>query len=111
MKQDIRSIFEDFANKLEEFKKNNKRVLVHCIQGISRSVSMVIAYLIAKENMSLRDAYALVKAQRKLARPNKGFLKQLIDFEIAKRGENSLTIDDLYPPGTITFMSLNHKFD
>ena len=84
---------------------------MHCIQGISRSVSMVIAYLIAKEKISLKDAYAKVKENRKLARPNKGFLKQLIDFEFIRRGENSLSIDDLYPPGTITFMSLNDKFD
>ena len=84
--------------------------MVHCIQGISRSVSLVISYLISKEGFSLKDAYALVKSKRALARPNKGFLNQLINFELKLTGKSSLRIDDLYPPGTITFMSLNDKF-
>lgn len=94
-----------------EFRNEKKRVLVHCIQGISRSVSMVIAYLITKEGFNLKDAYQLVKSKRFLARPNKGFLNQLIILEKKIYGTNTLTIDDLYPPGTITFMSLNDKFD
>lgn len=60
--------------------------------------------------MTLKDAYTLVKEKRVLARPNKGFLKQLMDFEMKIHGKITLTYDDLYPPGTITFMSLNDKF-
>jgi len=70
----------------------------------------VISYLISKENLTLKEAHALVKEKRALARPNKGFLKQLIDFELKTTGKKSLEIEDLYPPGTITFMSLNHNF-
>lgn len=72
---------------------------------------MVIAYLMLKENYKLKDAYQLVKDKRALARPNKGFLNQLMKLEKQIYGENTLTIEDLYPPGTITFMSLNDKFE
>ncbi len=47
-------------------------VLVHCYAGQSRSVSLVLAYLCARHNMSLADAYELVVAARPSARPNAG---------------------------------------
>jgi protein-tyrosine phosphatase len=31
--------------------------LVHCFAGVSRSASIVIAYLMQEHNMSLKDAY------------------------------------------------------
>ncbi len=55
--------------------------LVHCAAGISRSVSNVLAYLIRKERMPLKQAIAFVKSKRPIIRPNPGFLKQLEAFE------------------------------
>lgn len=70
-----------FSNSfLEQVKRSNGRVLVHCNAGVSRSASVVIGYLIAHERMSYADALALVRRKRPCCRPNDGFAKQLIDF-------------------------------
>eukprot|EP00285_Hemiselmis_virescens_P016884 CAMPEP_0173378756 /NCGR_PEP_ID=MMETSP1356-20130122/1884_1 /TAXON_ID=77927 ORGANISM="Hemiselmis virescens, Strain PCC157" /NCGR_SAMPLE_ID=MMETSP1356 /ASSEMBLY_ACC=CAM_ASM_000847 /LENGTH=205 /DNA_ID=CAMNT_0014331935 /DNA_START=51 /DNA_END=664 /DNA_ORIENTATION=+ len=52
-------------------------VLVHCMMGVSRSSSCVIAYLIDTKGMTFDDAFALVKSRRVAAIPNAGFTKQL----------------------------------
>jgi len=57
-----------------------KRVLVHCQAGISRSATLVIAYLIKHQKMNLKDAYLHVKSKRPQIGPNKGFIQQLMDF-------------------------------
>lgn len=54
--------------------------LVHCYAGRSRSATLVLAYLVACEGMSLQDAYAVLLAARPCASPNVGFRRQLNDF-------------------------------
>lgn len=56
-------------------------ILVHCQQGVSRSVSMVIAYLIKYYRFTFDDAKLLCQGCRKQANPNEGFEKQLRDME------------------------------
>lgn len=52
-------------------------VLVHCRAGISRSSSIVIAYLIKKNKLDFQQALSLVRMERPIVHPNKGFTKQL----------------------------------
>lgn len=63
--------------------------LVHCRAGISRSASLVIAYLMKTRGWSLNRAMAYVKSRRGIIRPNPGFLKQLKSYEesLQKRKE------------------------
>jgi hypothetical protein len=56
-------------------------VVVHCRQGVSRSASVVIAYLMRFQGMSLEKAYVLAKERRPLVNPNPGFWSQLKEFE------------------------------
>lgn len=42
-------------------------VLVHCLQGVSRSVSVITAYLVRYRGMSLLEALTTLKAARKFA--------------------------------------------
>merc|ERR1740123_1440990 len=74
------------------------RVLVHCVQGISRSASVVIAYLIKYEGMSLRDAHARTLKCRPIAMPRKEFVDQLGRFECEVLGcdEPSFTGEEAF---------------
>jgi len=96
--QEISAHFEEASEYLEEARKNAKNVLVHCIQGMSRSASFVMAYLILKNNMTLREAYNFVTSKRSIVKPNPGFLDQLIKFETKVRGVASMTKEEIYSP-------------
>lgn len=71
-------------------KKNNGRILVHCVAGISRSASICIMYMMKYKNLSLLDAYNHVLSCRDSIYPNTGFWRSMIDFELDLRGENSV---------------------
>uniref|UniRef100_A0A6B2LJQ5 protein-tyrosine-phosphatase n=1 Tax=Arcella intermedia TaxID=1963864 RepID=A0A6B2LJQ5_9EUKA len=58
-----------------------ERVLVHCDAGISRSATMVIAFLIKIQNMTLPNALKFLKTKRPEVEPNHGFLYQLFSYE------------------------------
>jgi len=63
-------------------------VLVHCLAGISRSVTVTVAYLMSTLSLSLEDAYELVKRHKPNIAPNLNFMGQLLDFERRLYGEN-----------------------
>ncbi|KAF9348456.1 hypothetical protein BGX26_000149 [Mortierella sp. AD094] len=54
------------------------KVLVHCMAGASRSVTIVCAYLMRTKNLSTAEALSTVQALRPIAGPNDGFMRQLI---------------------------------
>jgi len=56
-------------------------VLVHCAQGRSRSVSVVIAYLMRYVGMSCDKALEAVVRARSVAGPNPAFMQQLRLYE------------------------------
>jgi hypothetical protein len=56
--------------------------LVHCYAGISRSASIVIAYLMKEKKMSLNQAVEHLRKTRLVINPNAGFMQQLKDYEV-----------------------------
>lgn len=74
----VESLFEWFP-KTNEF-INKAPTLVHCMMGISRSSSIVLAYLMYQKRMNLADAFEHVSLNRRIS-PNTGFCRQLTKYE------------------------------
>ena len=64
------------------FKHPSARLLVHCHLGISRSTTIVLAYLMKTYSATLTDALKFLRHRRPIVCPNPGFVQQLIRFEI-----------------------------
>uniref|UniRef100_A0A8D2KZP0 Protein phosphatase Slingshot homolog 1 n=1 Tax=Varanus komodoensis TaxID=61221 RepID=A0A8D2KZP0_VARKO len=93
-----------FINKA---KKNHSKCLVHCKMGVSRSASTVIAYAMKEFGWSLEKAYNYVRQKRSIARPNAGFMGQLLEYQgildASKQRHNKLwkqQSEDSLPPNS-----------
>lgn len=82
--------FDKVADKIQYNAERNGRTLVHCNAGVSRSATLCMVYLMKHQGFSLLEAHRLVKTCRPIARPNCGFWKQLIRYEIELRGSPSV---------------------
>lgn len=58
----------------------SKKVLVHCQCGVSRSASLVVAYIMRYHNLGLNDAYTYVKGIAKDISPNMSLIFQLMEW-------------------------------
>ncbi|CAG4949934.1 unnamed protein product, partial [Colias eurytheme] len=72
-------------------------VLIHCLAGMSRSVTVAVAYIMSVTPLSWREALKVVRAGRAVANPNLGFLRQLQDFETYKLVEERRRLKERYP--------------
>lgn len=80
---DIYSYFYDAVQFIDDAISQNGNVFVHCYAGISRSASIVLAYLMAIKKYTLDSALELLISKRKICDPNSGFILQLKCFEWA----------------------------
>ncbi|KAG1696559.1 hypothetical protein DVH05_018252 [Phytophthora capsici] len=72
------------------------RVLVHCTQGISRSATLVILFVMRAYHWSLAQAFNFVRSGRGVVVPNEGFLCALMKEERRMfHGKCSVTEDEL----------------
>lgn len=71
------------------------RILVHCSAGISRSPTVVAAYLMRRRGMTLKAALGQIVRVRPQVAPNPGFLRQLKEMEVALFGSCSLEVEEL----------------
>ena len=88
------NIFQYFGKAfafIESARKNNCNILIHCKLGISRSTSILIAYMIKHYGYSVKKSLDLIKSKRKQVNPNNGFINQLYSFEryIANSSKNN----------------------
>jgi len=68
-------------------------VLVHCKAGVSRSASILLAYLMEYRQYSLIDAFRLLIRLRPEITPNPGFMTQLVTYEKEVHGASTPSID------------------
>lgn len=78
--------FDSIVDWIQRALANGGQVMVHCVWGMSRSASFVIAFLMAHRKMSLDDALKHVVARRRIVKPNSGFMCQLKFYEHMLRG-------------------------
>ncbi|KAH9106044.1 hypothetical protein AeMF1_018226 [Aphanomyces euteiches] len=76
--QDMTEAWQTSCAAIRKAKECRRQVLVHCHAGRSRSVSCIVFFLMQCERMRLDDAFRYVQARRAQARPNAGFMRQLL---------------------------------
>jgi len=95
---EIKKYFNDSVQFIDDAINNGGSVLVHCQKGISRSSTIVAAYLIKKYKYSTTHAINKIKECRDCICPNNGFVKQLEEYEreLCYDGTNDDTHDGTY---------------
>jgi protein-tyrosine phosphatase len=88
-KQNLSSLFQTLFDIVD----SSPSVLIHCGMGISRSATVVLAYLMYSKKMYLNDAVLFVLKSRLCIFPNDGFIIQLIEFENKLFGTRSFLPD------------------
>ncbi len=112
--------FDKVADKFEKTRQGGGKSLIHCVAGVSRSVSLILAYLIKYSKMSLKEAFCHVRNVRPQVRPNLGFFKQLIEYEQRLNGLTTVSmipcnalgeeIPDVYEPEYRAMEMLYQKY-
>ena len=59
----------------------NKKVLVHCRMGISRSTTIIIYYLMKEFKIQCIDALNMIRKIRPIVDPNSGFIQLLLKLD------------------------------
>ena len=117
----IISYFEVAYKFIEKCRKANKKVLIHCLAGISRSPTLAISYLMKYMRIKSEEAFKFVKDKRSSISPNFNFLGQLNEYEkqlinngllnetVIKNGQNERLADDQCQQPNVIFSSLKKK--
>lgn len=80
--EDLQKYFPDAIEFIHRARTlENGNVLIHCLAGVSRSVTIAIAYIMTCTELSFQDAMNSVRGARKIANPNFGFQRQLQNYE------------------------------
>ncbi|EPT02983.1 phosphatases II, partial [Fomitopsis schrenkii] len=76
---DLLAYLEDTTEwiKVALTENDTNKVLVHCLVGMSRSATVVCAYVLATTNLSPSETIDFVVSRRCVVAPNTGFRKQL----------------------------------
>uniref|UniRef100_A0A6B2LRV0 Tyrosine specific protein phosphatases domain-containing protein n=1 Tax=Arcella intermedia TaxID=1963864 RepID=A0A6B2LRV0_9EUKA len=82
---------------IKQVKDSGGKVVVHCSQGINRSCTVVLLYLLCEEKYSLLDAWNLLKSAHPKASPHELYWEKLRNIELQKTGEITLTKEILGP--------------
>jgi len=95
-KADIGPLFEQATAFIAEQNAKGTAVLVVSPRGLSRAPAVCVAFLVKQRPMTLRDAYAAVKAARPTIKINVGFFECLMEYEKSLRAmaEPSMTLQD-----------------
>ena len=102
--EDISPFFDECFRYINNAIAERRGVLLHCFAGLSRSVTIMVAYLMAYQYpMSRDECLAMVRECRPASSPNDGFMEKLRLF-----GEK-LQAQGGYKPPQHTLTSMNRQ--
>jgi predicted protein tyrosine phosphatase len=64
VRENIECCFYEVIEFMQQAKKENGRVYVHCVQGISRSTTMCLCYMMHSMNYTLEDGLKFIREKR-----------------------------------------------
>lgn len=80
-KTNISKYFKESNDFIDNALSSNKgNILIHCGAGASRSVSLLIAFMIYKFSYTFDQSLEIIQKIRNVANPNDGFKRQLEDY-------------------------------
>ena len=83
--ENIKQYFHEGIEFIQDALNEGGTVFVHCAAGVSRSSSMVWAYLMKANQWKFYKSLSFVQEKRWVVCPNTGFQKQLQEFEIEEK--------------------------
>ncbi|KAG7382017.1 hypothetical protein PHYPSEUDO_005378 [Phytophthora pseudosyringae] len=81
----ISEFFDEAFRFMDSALSSGGKVLVHCFMGRSRSATIILAYLMARQDLTLHEALCELRRVRPQAQPNSGFYQELVAFEAKQK--------------------------
>lgn len=70
----------DAFNFIEDCRKSNGKILIHCLMGINRSGFITAAYVMKQKKLGFIQTINFIRSKRALVLTNEKFLSQLINY-------------------------------
>lgn len=80
--EDAKKNFRATNRFIQEALESGGKVLVQSVEGRSRSSTFVLAYMIKKDRMQLRECLGELRRYVPEAEPNEGFMSQLAQYDL-----------------------------
>ena len=96
---------------IESARLSGEKVIVHCYAGMSRSVTVVLSYLMKFYGHSFNSAYDYVKQIKSNISPNFSFIQQLVQFESSLRTSPADSGIDSQSTSPVEASSSNYSLD
>ena len=79
--EELQTILPQTHECIDNARKQNQKILVHCLGGISRSGAVCISYIMKEKKQKFLPTWRQCKEKRAVIHPNEGFKEQLTIFE------------------------------
>lgn len=77
---DLKEYFEITNNFIDDVLDNDEKILIHCMVGRSRSVTILAAYIMKITGMNVENTLKSIKNKRSIIEPNEYFVSQLEEY-------------------------------